>query len=119
MAITLDGATLKRGDSYKFTVSISDGTISSTDTLQWIARRKVTDTVAVIEKSTANGGIVRISDTQAQITILPSDTSGLLKTTALVWEFQRTTTTGEVDTIILPDGETVGSMTIEVDLIRG
>lgn len=118
MEIDLNESRLKRGDSYRFAVTISDGTFASTDTLLWVARRKITDVDAVISKSSTAGGITRLSDTTAEITIVPADTNALTKNTSLVWEFQRTTITGDVDTLILGDGETVGRLTIEVDLIR-
>lgn len=116
--VNLDKAVLKRSDTYKFDVKVTDSTFSTTDTLRWYASRKITDVNPVIEKTTTNGGIVRISDTEAQIIINPEDTSGLTKTTTLIWEFERTSTDGEVDTLILPSGKTVGTIVIEVDLIK-
>jgi hypothetical protein len=119
MPIELDGSKLKRGDSYRLNVTISEGTFATTDILQWQAKIKPTDVTPLIEKSSATGGVVRLSDTTAQVILTPSDTNSLEKNTLLVWEFQRRNASGtEVDTLILPSGETVGTLQIDTDLIR-
>lgn len=119
MAINLDGAKLKRGDSYRFNVAISEGTFNQGDILEWVARKKIEDADPVIAKSSANGGVLLISTTEATVVILPSDTRPLTKGLTLYWEFQRRSADGtEVDTLILASGETVGTVEVEPDLLR-
>jgi hypothetical protein len=119
MPIELDGSKLKRGDSYRLNVTISEGTFDVADILQWQAKIKPSDATPLIEKSSISGGVIRLSDTTAQVILTPSDTNSLEKNTALIWEFQRKNASGtEVDTLILPSGETIGTMQIDTDLIR-
>lgn len=119
MEIDLNGAKLKRGDSYRLKVTLTDGTIGVTDILEWQARRKVTDLTPFIAKSSTAGQIVRNSATEAIVTLLPADTALLTKGGSFVWEFQRKSPDGlTVDTLILPSGETFGTFEVEPDVLR-
>lgn len=119
MTTSLDGAKIKRGDTYVFPVSITSGEFGVTDILEWQAKRKLSDTVPAISKSSATSGLTRLTSTTAQITLTPADTNGFDKQTTLYWEFQRKTADGlTVDTLILPSGETFGTLIIEPDYLR-
>lgn len=115
----LDKARIKRGDSYTFEVTITDGTFEPTDILEWQARKKISDPEPTIAKSSLSGGVIRLSATTAQIKLTPSDTMDIDKQTMLYWEFQRRSPDGSiVDTLILPSGKTFGELTVELDFLR-
>jgi hypothetical protein len=119
MPTSLEKAKLKRGDSYAFQVTITDGTFGATDILEWQARKKITDESPAIAKSSVSGGVVRLSATTAEVKLLPSDTVNFDKQTVLYWEFQRKSLDGlTVDTLILPSGKTYGELTVELDYLR-
>ena len=119
MTTSLDGAKIKRGDSYTFPITISDGTFAPDDILEWQVKRKLSDTVPAISKSSVSGGITRLTSTTAEIKLTPVDTNSFEKQATLYWEFQRKTQDGlTVDTLILPSGETFGTLIIEPDYLR-
>jgi hypothetical protein len=119
MTTDLDKAKLKRGDSYTLQVTISGGTLNPSDVLEWQAKRKISDVTPAIAKSSASGGVVRLTGTTAEVKLSPADTASFEKQTVLYWEFQRKTADGlTVDTLILPSGESYGELTIELDYLR-
>lgn len=119
MNIDLNESKLKRGDSYEIFIDLAPdtGTFNVGDVIEFALRKKVEDLNYALVKSTADGGITVISPTQAKVNLLPNELRNLKG--VYYWEVQRKSSDGlMVDTLIIPSGETLGTLEIEADLIR-
>lgn len=84
-----------RGDDRELTITASEDLSGST--VQFTARRHLSDTTAVISKSTEDASIV-VSGTTATVTIAAADTTDELPG-ALHWDVQVTDGEGKIHTV--------------------
>lgn len=102
---------IHRGDTEQLSVLVTDPDTGDpvdliTMSLRFTAKYRTSDMddEAVIVKTSDYGGIMLGYDGAAVITIDPSDTSSLPKTTTLVWDLQITDGSGTVRTAAPPPG---------------
>jgi hypothetical protein len=90
--------TIYRGDDRTLTVAASSPIQGSDMVFTAKRHRRDADADAVIQKSTADGGITVIGD-EATITIDAADTDSLDDSPALFWDVQVTDTDGKTLTV--------------------
>jgi hypothetical protein len=111
---------MKRGDSTPFKFQVKDANDVPVDVtgadFWWTAKDRVADAdnVAVIAKTKAGGGIVVTNQTlgQAEVRLVPADTSGFTDNRVLLWDLQIKDQSGKVQTL------DSGKLTVVADVTR-